>query len=173
MCFLLFLVFFYITPCHLGKSLWSSSHTPIVSQIFLKQQSSMSNQSLLSSAVLNLLLFSTSILNTDADTVAIYWGQNGNEGRLADTCSSGNYGIVNIAFLVAFGNGLSPVLNLAGHCDPSSDGCRRLSDDIRACQQRGIKVLLSIGGAAGNYSLTSAEDARRLIFIFFQFFCDA
>jgi chitinase len=34
-----------------------------------------------------------------AGSIAIYWGQNGNEGTLAETCSTGNYGFVNIAFL--------------------------------------------------------------------------
>ncbi|EMS62813.1 Acidic endochitinase [Triticum urartu] len=36
-------------------------------------------------------------------SIAIYWGQNGNEGTLAETCSTGNYAFVNIAFLCSFG----------------------------------------------------------------------
>ncbi|EEF49014.1 acidic endochitinase SE2 [Ricinus communis] len=94
--------------------------------------------------------------------IAIYWGQNGNEGTLADTCASGNYQFVNIAFLSSFGNGQPPVLNLAGHCDPSSNTCTGLSSDIRACQGQGIKVLLSIGGATDTYSLSSPDDATQL-----------
>ncbi|KDP22189.1 hypothetical protein JCGZ_26020 [Jatropha curcas] len=94
--------------------------------------------------------------------IAIYWGQNGNEGTLAETCSSGNYQFVNIAFLSSFGNGQTPVLNLAGHCDPSSNGCTGLSADINACQAQGIKVLLSIGGGSGSYSLSSADDATQV-----------
>ncbi|XP_062090571.1 acidic endochitinase-like [Humulus lupulus] len=95
-----------------------------------------------------------------AGTIVVYWGQNGNEGSLEDTCATGNYGIVNIAFLVTFGNNQSPALNLAGHCDPASNGCTFLSNDIKACQSQGIKVMLSIGGGAGSYFLTSADDAR-------------
>ncbi|XP_038709770.1 acidic endochitinase-like [Tripterygium wilfordii] len=94
--------------------------------------------------------------------IAIYWGQNGGEGTLADTCATGNYEFVNIAFLTTFGNGQTPVLNLAGHCDPGSNGCTGLSDAIRGCQGRGIKVLLSIGGGVGSYSLSSADDAKQV-----------
>ena len=119
----------------------------------------MAHHSLLSLALLS-FFFLASISNTNAGTITVYWGQNGNEGSLADTCSSGYYGIVNIAFLVVFGNNQTPRLNLAGHCDPTSSGCTWLSDDIKACQDQGIKVLLSIGGASGSYTLISAEDAR-------------
>lgn len=125
-----------------------------------KQQSSMAQGSLPSLALLCLILVA-SISNTNAGTITVYWGQNGNEGSLADTCSSGNYGIVNIGFLIVFGNNQTPQLNLAGHC---SNDCTGLSNDIRACQNQGIKVLLSLGGAGGSPFLTSAEDARWLFF---------
>ncbi|XP_059650972.1 hevamine-A-like [Cornus florida] len=98
----------------------------------------------------------------NAGGIAIYWGQNGNEGTLAETCATGNYDFVNLAFLATFGNGQTPVINLAGHCDPSSNGCIGLSSDIKSCQAEGVKVILSIGGGAGSYSLTSAEDARQV-----------
>ncbi|XP_052171183.1 acidic endochitinase-like [Diospyros lotus] len=107
--------------------------------------------------LLALLLFPFS---SHGGVISVYWGQNGGEGSLADACASGNYGIVNLAFLTTFGNGQTPVLNLAGHCDPFSGTCTGLSNDIKACQDRGIKVLLSIGGATGGYTLTSADDAR-------------
>nr|KYP74830.1 Acidic endochitinase [Cajanus cajan] len=51
---------------------------------------------------------------SDASGIAVYWGQNGMEGTLEETCASGNYAFVNIAFLAAFGNGTAPALNLAG-----------------------------------------------------------
>ncbi|KAK8928471.1 hypothetical protein KSP39_PZI017896 [Platanthera zijinensis] len=109
-------------------------------------------------AALASLMFFTS----QAGNIAVYWGQNGNEGTLADTCGSGNYAFVILAFLCTFGNGQKPQLNLAGHCDPFSDGCTGLSNDIKSCQANGIKVLLSIGGAAGSYILTSQDDARQV-----------
>ncbi|MBA0825182.1 hypothetical protein Goarm_021786 [Gossypium armourianum] len=67
---------------------------------------------------------------------------------------------VNIAFLSTFGNGQT--INLAGHCDPYRNGCTGLSSDIKSCQAKGIKVMLSIEGGAGSYNLTSAEDARQV-----------
>lgn len=93
--------------------------------------------------------------------IAVYWGQNANEGSLAATCSTGRYTLVTMAFLSRFGNGQTPALNLAGHCDPSGGGCYRLRGDINSCQSNGVKVLLSIGGGAvGGYGLASASDAR-------------
>ncbi|KAI3783048.1 hypothetical protein L2E82_13110 [Cichorium intybus] len=113
-----------------------------------------------------LALFSSMILllalGTNAGGIAIYWGQNGGEGTLAETCSTGNYHFVNLAFLPTFGNGQTPIINLAGHCDPYSNGCTKLSSDIKSCQAKGIKVMLSIGGGAGSYYLTSAADAKQV-----------
>lgn len=95
-----------------------------------------------------------------ASGVAVYWGQNGNEGTLAETCATGKYKYVNIAFLNKFGNGQTPEINLAGHCNPASNGCTIVSGGITSCQSQGVKVLLSIGGGIGNYSLASPADAR-------------
>ena len=84
--------------------------------------------------VLALLLVAAMVGSTSAGNIAVYWGQNGNEGTLADTCNSGLYAYVILAFLTTFGNGQTPVLNLAGHCDPGSGGCTGLSSDIQTCQ---------------------------------------
>ncbi|KAL2490305.1 Acidic endochitinase [Abeliophyllum distichum] len=108
------------------------------------------------------VIFLGLILNAEAAGIVVYWGQNGGEGKLIDTCSSGLYQIVNIAFLSTFGNGQKPQLNLADHCDPPSGGCQKLSNSINQCQSQGVKVLLSIGGGAGSYSLSSADDARQV-----------
>lgn len=94
--------------------------------------------------------------------IAVYWGQNGGEGSLADACNTNNYQFVNIAFLSTFGNGQTPQLNLAGHCNPSANECTKFSSEIQACQAKGIKVLLSLGGGAGSYSLSSADDATQV-----------
>ncbi|MBA0573943.1 hypothetical protein Golob_001190 [Gossypium lobatum] len=75
---------------------------------------------------------------------------------------SGNYDFVNIAFLPTFGNGQTPMINLAGHCDHYTNGCTGLSSDIKSCQAEGIKVMLSLGGGAGSYYLTSSKDARQV-----------
>ncbi|KAI4378027.1 hypothetical protein MLD38_015570 [Melastoma candidum] len=89
--------------------------------------------------------------------IAIYWGQNGNEGTLAETCATGDYKYVNVAFLSSFGEGRTPKLDLAGHC--AGHECAKISPDIKYCQDKGIKVMLSIGGGAGSYSLASKDDA--------------
>ncbi|MED6127246.1 hypothetical protein PIB30_086204 [Stylosanthes scabra] len=102
------------------------------------------------------------LLNTTQadDDIGVYWGQNDNEGTLANTCASRKYSIVNLAFLTTFGNGESAVLNLAGHCNASSKGCTGLSLDIKNCQKKGIKVMLAIGGGSSTSQLTSSEDAK-------------
>jgi chitinase len=113
-----------------------------------------------------LLLFPLFLISlsksSHAAGIAIYWGQNGGEGSLADACNTGNYQFVNIAFLSTFGNNQSPQINLAGHCDAPSNGCTKFSSEIKTCQGRGIKVLLSLGGSGGSYSLNSADEATQL-----------
>ncbi|KAL9328056.1 hypothetical protein ACSQ67_003059 [Phaseolus vulgaris] len=99
---------------------------------------------------------------SNGGSIAVYWGQNGNEGTLAEACATGNYEFAILAFLPTFGNGQTPMINLAGHCDPYSDACTKLSSDIKSCQAKGIKVLLSLGGGAGSYSLASPQDARQV-----------
>ncbi|KAL2468765.1 Acidic endochitinase [Forsythia ovata] len=102
------------------------------------------------------------VVGSEAGGIVIYWGQNGNEGTLSETCATGNYNFVVIAFLSSFGNGQKPMINLAGHCDPYSNACVGLSSDIKSCQAKGIKVILSLGGGAGGYTLSSTQDARDL-----------
>lgn len=120
----------------------------------------MASQYLSKALILILMIIAVFFSGSNAGVISVYWGQNSNEGSLADACGTGNYGIVNIAFLSTFGNGQTPSLNLAGHCDPASNTCTGLSTDINACQSQGIKVMLSIGGASGSYFLASADDAR-------------
>ncbi|KAJ4877519.1 Acidic endochitinase [Raphanus sativus] len=68
--------------------------------------------------------------------IAIYWGQNGNEGNLSSTCATGKYAYVNVAFLVKFGNGQTPELNLAGHCNPAAHTCTHFGSQVKDCQSR-------------------------------------
>ncbi|CAD5166094.1 unnamed protein product [Musa acuminata subsp. malaccensis] len=114
-------------------------------------------------AVLCLLLALTGRLRAEPSCIAVYWGQNGYEGGLRDACATGYYKYVLVAFLNQFGNGRIPQMNLAGHCDPNSGGCTFLSGDIISCQQdHNVTVMLSLGGAIGNYNLVSEEDAREV-----------
>ncbi|WVZ03267.1 hypothetical protein V8G54_024073 [Vigna mungo] len=105
------------------------------------------------------LTFSSS--RSDNGGIAVYWGQDAREGELITTCNSGKYAIVLLAFLNQFGSGTTPAVNFAGHCgDGSWRSCADLQPQISYCQNKGIKVLLSIGGATGGYWLSSAEDAK-------------
>ncbi|KAK4261013.1 hypothetical protein QN277_004067 [Acacia crassicarpa] len=113
--------------------------------------------------IIPLLIILSSLANgSDAGGIAIYWGQNGFEGSLAQACNTGNYQFVILAFLPTFGRGQKPQINLAGHCDPSVNGCTGLSSDISSCQAKGIKVLLSLGGGAGSYFLDSSAEAKQV-----------
>jgi len=112
--------------------------------------------------LLSFVFIISQFISSNGAGIAIYWGQNGNEGSLTDTCNSRNYRYVNLAFLTTFGNNQTPVLNLAGHCDPSVNGCQSLSSEIKTCQGIGIKVLLSIGGAFGSYSLATSDDTNKV-----------
>lgn len=55
-----------------------------------------------------------------------------------------NYNFVILTFVYKFGKGHTSDLNLVGHCNPSLGSCKCLS-----------KVLLSIDGGEGDYSLVS------------------
>ncbi|KAG7556293.1 Glycoside hydrolase family 18 catalytic domain [Arabidopsis suecica] len=114
--------------------------------------------------VIYFLFFISCFLTKPSDAsrggIAIYWGQNGNEGNLSATCATGRYAYVNVAFLVKFGNGQTPELNLAGHCNPAANTCTHFGSQVKDCQSRGIKVMLSLGGGIGNYSIGSREDAK-------------
>ena len=114
----------------------------------------------LTSFLLTATILAALLATCHAGGIAIYWGQNDGEASLSDTCASGNYKFVILAFVYKFGKGQTPQLDLASHCDPSSGGCTGLSEDIRSCQRSGVKVLLSIGGGDGSYGLTSEGDAR-------------
>ncbi|XP_058082670.1 acidic endochitinase-like [Magnolia sinica] len=108
------------------------------------------------------LILAIIAVRSHAGSISIYWGQNAKEGTLSDTCSTGKFDYVNIAFLPVFGNGQTPALDLDDHCNPSVSGCTNLTTDIRSCQNKGVKVMLSIGGGDGSYFLTSTEDAKQV-----------
>ncbi|CAN1174286.1 Acidic endochitinase [Linum perenne] len=119
----------------------------------------------LSSSVLSLVLAAimvTMLKGSEAGSIAIYWGQNVNEASLGETCATGDYKFVLLAFLPTFGNSQTPTINLAGHCNPTAGGCQGLSSEIQSCQDKGIKVLLSIGGGVGSYYLTNTGDAKQV-----------
>ncbi|KAH7680666.1 Glycoside hydrolase protein [Dioscorea alata] len=44
----------------------------------------------------------------------------------------------------------------------ANNGCSFFSKDIKSCQQNGLLLLLSIGGASGAYSIASSDDAKQV-----------
>lgn len=106
--------------------------------------------------LVSLILFPTAYCG-----IVTYWGQGSqSEGTLSDACNSGLYEFVNIAFLSEFGNGQSPKVNLAGHCD--FPNCQTVGAYINSCHTVNVKVMLSIGGFLGGYTLSSADDATQV-----------
>lgn len=92
--------------------------------------------------------------------VAVYWGQNsyGNQERLSYYCDSDDTDIILLAFVTGFPE-LS--LNFANQCGGSfSNGvlhCSQIGEDIKTCQAKGKKVLLSLGGASGSYGFSGSN----------------
>lgn len=75
--------------------------------------------------------------------------------------------VVALAFLTTFfGTGGLPVVDFAGSCSgPTFSGtdllqCTQIGEDIKTCQAAGKTVLLSLGGAIGNYGFSSSSEAQ-------------
>ncbi|KAI9070948.1 hypothetical protein K1719_047088 [Acacia pycnantha] len=102
------------------------------------------------------------ICSTKFDDIAVYLHKDSVEGSLKETCATGKYSFVVFNPLWIFENGETHQHNLTGHCHPfSSSGCTTIGSEIKYCQQRGIKVMLSIEGSSVNYNLTSSDDAQK------------
>ncbi|KAI1433202.1 glycoside hydrolase family 18 protein [Xylaria sp. CBS 124048] len=108
----------------------------------------------------------------DAGQVVVYWGQNGGgtveNNDLSTYCTADSgIDILVLAFLFEFGNGIDmPSGTIGQSCFISSTGegqnCDALSTAISTCQSNGIKIILSLGGASGSYSLGSDAEATTI-----------
>ncbi|GAA5799394.1 hypothetical protein HPULCUR_004809 [Helicostylum pulchrum] len=103
----------------------------------------------------------------DKPSLVTYWGQDSKNGidtqsPLIDYCDN-NSDVIVISFTLGFSGGALPILNLAGTCyEPNFPGtsllsCPDVGKDIKACQSKGKTILMSLGGAVGNYGF--ANDA--------------
>ncbi|KAI0597193.1 glycoside hydrolase superfamily [Biscogniauxia sp. FL1348] len=117
-----------------------------------------------------------------------YWGQSGDGDTLGQYCAVEGIDYITLAFVnnsPEHGDGTDyPGTNFASHCpaevyvkgDRYSKllrGCSFIVDDIKACQDLGKKVLLSIGGeysAANDYSISSVEKGREFADFMFDAF---
>ncbi|ORX46534.1 glycoside hydrolase [Hesseltinella vesiculosa] len=105
------------------------------------------------------------------NAVAQYWGQNsaassgdGSQKNLAYYCDDATDVLI-LSFLTDFNVGGLPTLNFASACTETFSGtnllnCPNIAQDIKTCQDKGKIILLSLGGAAGSYSLSSDNDAK-------------
>lgn len=105
-------------------------------------------------------------------SVVIYWGQNGarNEQDLSAVCKK-PYEFIILSFLNIFfdhsNKNWLPGLNFADHCNssyspdyPALLHCTKIAHDIKQCQSKGKKVLLSMGGAVGSYGFDQRYQAN-------------
>ncbi|RKP04654.1 glycoside hydrolase superfamily, partial [Thamnocephalis sphaerospora] len=110
--------------------------------------------------------------------LVLYWGQNSYgathrgdsanwERPLAYYCESGLVDTVILSFMHVFGRGSAAQMDFSNHCAPAQTmpgskllDCPSLRDDVRRCQQAGVKVQLGLGGAAGEYGFSSVQDAE-------------
>ncbi|KAA8641528.1 glycoside hydrolase family 18 protein [Aspergillus tanneri] len=102
----------------------------------------------------------------------VYWGQNGGgtveSDDLSMYCTSDSkIDIIVLAFLYTYGNGLRIASGTIGQsCVITQSGepqnCDSLAAAIKKCQSNGVKVMLSLGGAAGAYSLMSRDEAETI-----------
>lgn len=104
--------------------------------------------------------------------VAYYWGQNSFGGAdsqmdLSNYTEDSHGDLFIISFVhVFFGKGGVPSMDIVHSCD---DGtyfpgtgllyCPQLGEDILASQEKGKKVILSLGGAEGNYGFENDSQA--------------
>lgn len=98
----------------------------------------------------------------------MYWGQNNGEKSLGSYCSADSgIDVLVLSFLYVWGGAVKiPYGNFGEQCAVLQDGtgqnCDQLIADIKTCKSAGKKVLLSLGGASGSYSLGSADEATTL-----------
>jgi chitinase len=110
--------------------------------------------------------------------LVVYWGQNSYSNRatspmqyetdLFTTCQNNpHYEMVVLAFvnrfIVPVDMTSTPMVNFSRHCNNkyAFAQCDQIGRGINECQRRGIKVILSLGGASGAYGFTSDENARQ------------
>ncbi|PZC88382.1 Herpes-BLLF1 domain containing protein, partial [Pyrenophora tritici-repentis] len=114
--------------------------------------------------------------NAAKTNVAMYWGQGSNQISLAEVCVDPSIDIVNIGFVNQFPSkrGEYPGTNHANACgaqyyiDPTTgkeskllSSCPGVDKAIMACQRRGKKVMLSLGGGwPTNYTLPTPDVAN-------------
>ncbi|EEH41928.2 hypothetical protein PAAG_03849 [Paracoccidioides lutzii Pb01] len=129
-------------------------------------------------AVSSLLHSATAILNLQSRTnLVAYYGQAPNQPRLRHICANDRFtNVIVLGFVNVFperGKGGYPGTNFGNQCSAEVfknkdgvetqllSGCQNLIEDIPVCQEIGIKVLLSLGGGVGNYTVTNKRAGEK------------
>ena len=128
--------------------------------------------SVVSSVVLTANAAAAPAASSNHNQNAVYWGQNGGgtieNNDLSTYCTpASGIDIIILAFLFDYGNGISIASGTIGQsCTISTSGegqnCDALASAIDTCKSNGIKIILSLGGAAGAYSLQSQAEAQTI-----------
>jgi chitinase len=116
--------------------------------------------------------------------IVAYWGQNGVGGRIVDptkhekslfdTCREApHYEMIVIGFIIDYfspeNTDRTPRVNFSKHCNSmmayDADHkrlyrCDEIARGVNECQRAGKKVLISLGGAVGNYGFNNEGEAR-------------
>ncbi|KAI0466402.1 putative endochitinase CHI2 [Xylaria cf. heliscus] len=102
----------------------------------------------------------------------VYWGQNGGgtieNNDLSTYCTAdAGIDILVLSFLYQWGNGNTiPSGTIGQSCFISNSGqgqnCDALASAIKTCQSKGVTIILSLGGASGQYSLASSDEAKKI-----------
>ena len=98
----------------------------------------------------------------------VYWGATNNESNDLTTYCSASAGIdiLVLSFLDVYGATGSMPSGVMGDCYVGTDGKPQLCDDLAAaistCQAAGVKIIVSLGGYAGSYSVTSQDQATAI-----------
>ncbi|KAE8146770.1 glycoside hydrolase superfamily [Aspergillus avenaceus] len=106
--------------------------------------------------------------NTNPTQNTVYWGQSGSrEKDLSSYCApSSGIDIIILSFLYQYGNGQrQPGGTIGEHCKITAgvaQNCESVIAGIESCKVNGVKVILSLGGAEGTYSLSSREEAEAI-----------
>ncbi|EED22748.1 chitinase 3 precursor, putative [Talaromyces stipitatus ATCC 10500] len=134
----------------------------------------------ISSALINLVLAASVVdgaphklqTRSPGGEVVVYWGQNAaaasENNDLSTYCTADSgINIVVLAFLYEYGNNIVIPSGVIGKdCSISTSGeginCDALASQIATCQSNNVKVILSLGGAVGAYSLTSQSEAEKI-----------
>ncbi|RCH80863.1 Chitinase 1 [Rhizopus stolonifer] len=112
------------------------------------------------------------VYSRNGPNVMYYWGQNSangatTQGTLASYCQTGQVDAILLSFLHIFNVGGLPQVNFANACEgtyfPNSQllFCPAIGSDIKTCQDKGVKIILSLGGAAGSYGFSSDDQGQQ------------